>query len=93
MSKLGGNGKPRPKTGGRKAGTPNKLPAAIKAMIEGALSDVGGQAYLARQAEENPVAFMGLVGKVLPLQITGDKANPIEHRHEVIRRVVFDPKA
>jgi hypothetical protein len=40
-------------------------------MILGALSDVGGQAYLARQAEENPNAFMTLVGKILPMQVTG----------------------
>lgn len=40
-------------------------------MILGALSDVGGRDYLARQAEENPVAFLGLVGKVLPLQLAG----------------------
>ena len=40
-------------------------------MILGALADVGGQDYLARQADENPVAFMGLLGKVLPLQLAG----------------------
>jgi hypothetical protein len=56
---------------GRKSGVPNKLTSDVKAMILGALSDVGGQAYLARQAEENPNAFMTLVGKVLPMQVTG----------------------
>ena len=62
----GGNaGKGRPK------GVSNKLTADIKEMIVGALSDAGGQAYLARQAEENPGAFMTLVGKVLPMQLTG----------------------
>lgn len=40
-------------------------------MILVALRDVGGAKYLARQAEQNPVAFMGLVGKVLPLQLAG----------------------
>lgn len=38
-------------------------------MILGALEDVGGRAYLAEQALENPGAFMTLVGKVLPLQL------------------------
>lgn len=57
--------------GGSRKGIPNKATAAIKDMILGALSDVGGQDYLSRQAEENPVAFMGLIGKVLPTQITG----------------------
>ena len=56
---------------GRKSGVPNKITSDVKAMILGALSDVGGQAYLARQAEENPNAFMTLVGKILPMQVTG----------------------
>ena len=51
---------------GRKKGVPNKVTADIRAMIVGALEDVGGRDYLARQAEENPVAFLGLVGKVVP---------------------------
>jgi hypothetical protein len=32
-------------------------------------SPTGGRDYLRWQAEKNPVAFMGLVGKVLPLQV------------------------
>lgn len=59
----------RKKTGGRKKGVPNKTSVELKDMILGALSDVGGQTYLARQAEENPQAFMGLVGKCLPKDI------------------------
>lgn len=38
-------------------------------MILGALDDAGGQAYLARQADENPGAFLALVGKILPKNI------------------------
>jgi len=40
-------------------------------MILGALDDAGGQQYLARQAEQNPTAFMTLLGKVLPMQLAG----------------------
>lgn len=68
-----------------------KIPASIKAMVEGALSDVGGRKWLARQAELNPVAFMGLVGRVLPLQLAsadGD-GNPIV-LHLIAARVVSD---
>lgn len=54
---------------GRPKGVPNKSTGAIKEMILGALSDVGGQNYLAEQAQENPVAFMGLIGKVIPSEI------------------------
>src|SRR3954468_15418083 len=62
---------------GRVKGVPNKVPASIREMIVGALSDVGGRRYLAEQARENPVAFMGLVGKVLPLQLTGQNGGPV----------------
>ena len=43
-----------PKTGGREKGTPNKISGALREMILGALDDAGGQAYLMRQAQENP---------------------------------------
>jgi len=55
----------RTKTG-RAKGTTNKVTKELKDMILGALADVGGQAYLAQQAIDNPGAFMGLIGKVLP---------------------------
>lgn len=58
-----------PKSGGRKKGTPNKQTAAVKDMVLAALDGVGGIAYLKRQAEENPTAFMTLVGKVIPTQV------------------------
>jgi len=54
--------------------SPNKITSDLKAMIEGALEDAGGRAYLARQAEENPTAFMVLVGKILPREIKAEVA-------------------
>lgn len=59
---------------GRPKGVPNKITRDIKAMIEGALEDAGGRAYLARQADENPAAFMTLVGKILPREIKAEVA-------------------
>jgi hypothetical protein len=67
---MAGTGQPRTGGGSRK-GRPNKITAAVKDMIVSALNEVGGVEYLVRQAEENPSAFMTLVGKVLPLQLTG----------------------
>ena len=46
-------------------------------MILEALDDVGGPRYLSRQAVENPVAFMGLIGKILPTKIEGDAGSSI----------------
>lgn len=57
---------------GRPKGVPNKQNAAIKDMIIAALHGVGGEKYLIEQAEKNPNAFIGLVGKVLPMQLTGE---------------------
>jgi hypothetical protein len=62
--------------GGSRAGVPNRMTATLREMILAALDqaggDGGGQAYLARQAEENPAVFMALVGKILPLPETGE---------------------
>lgn len=62
---------------GRRKGVPNKMTRQLKEMILEALDNAGGVEYLAAQAEENPTAFLTLVGKVLPLQLQGDKDNPI----------------
>jgi hypothetical protein len=64
------------KTGGRVVGSVNRENRDIRLMILGALDQVGGQDYLARQAIENPGPFMTLIGKVLPTQITGDGSTP-----------------
>lgn len=78
MSKLEGN---RKKTGGRKKGTPNKHTALLKDAILAAGANAGKgeglEGYLTSQAVLNPNAFLSLLGKVLPLQIAGDKDNPV----------------
>lgn len=61
--------KGQPKLGGRKKGTPNKLTSAVKDMILQALTNKGGVEYLEKQADQNPVAFMTLVGKLVPLDM------------------------
>ena len=47
---------------------PHNLPF----LILGALKRVGGKKYLEQQARENPVAFMGLLAKILPHQLKAD---------------------
>jgi hypothetical protein len=63
--------------GGSRKGVPNKITADVKAMILGALDKAGGENYLIARAQDQPVAFMGLVGKVLPLQLTGEGGGAI----------------
>lgn len=65
------------RTGGRQAGTPNKIPARLKDLILESLSSVGGAAYLAEQAILNPGPYLALIGKVLPLQVTGENGAPL----------------
>ena len=67
---MAGRPKGTPKTGGRKRGTPNKFSGELKEMVLNALASAGGQDYLVQQAKTNPTAFLTLVGKVLPLQVT-----------------------
>ena len=57
--------------GGSRRGVPNQLSGDVKAMILAALDAAGGAEYLLRQAKQNPVAFMSLLGKLLPTQLTG----------------------
>jgi hypothetical protein len=76
------NRKPPNAGKGRKRGSKNKLGADVKAMIEGALSAVGGQKYLEQQAKKNPVAFMTLVGKLVPKDVNVDTTTRYENMTE-----------
>lgn len=66
-----------PKTGGRQKGVPNKINKDLREMILGALDKAGGIDYLVRQAGEKPVAFLALVGRVLPMTVANDPDNPL----------------
>jgi len=69
-------GQGKPKTGGRQKGTLNKTSALLKDAVLEAANTAGGSeglvGYLRVQARENPVAFMGLLGKLVPSQISAD---------------------
>ncbi len=83
--------KPGERRGGRSKGTPNKLSADLKSMILGALSTKGGAKYLVAQADKNPVAFMSLLGRVLPMTVTTDPNAPLQMQTEITFRVI-DPR-
>jgi hypothetical protein len=60
---------------GRPKGKPNKTTALLKdAILQAATAAGDGDmaAYLAVQARVNPGPFMALLGKVLPMQVTGE---------------------
>lgn len=57
---------------GRPKGSVNKIQFEVKEMILTALNNVGGQEYLTRQAEQNPTAFLSLLGKVIPKDIRAE---------------------
>lgn len=65
-------------TGGSRKGKTNKNTALLKDMILEALDRKGGAEYLEKQAQENPVAFMTLIGKVLPMQVTGVDGDAVQ---------------
>lgn len=85
---------PGERRGGRQKGTPNKTTALLKDAILTAAQEAGGEggmiAYLKQQAVLNPGPFMSLLGKVLPMQITGEDGGPLSI--ERIERVVLDPQ-
>jgi hypothetical protein len=67
---------------GRPKGVPNKTTTLLKDAILLAAENAGGAdgmvGYLQEQAAANPSAFMTLLGKVLPLQLTGADGRPID---------------
>lgn len=69
---------------GRVKGTPNKITKTIKEALELSFENVGGAEYLAQMAFQEPVAYMGLLGKVLPTQVKLSTDKPIEVTFNVI---------
>jgi hypothetical protein len=65
---------------GRPKGVPNKTTALVREMVTQALDDAGGVAYLVERARDprTASAFLSLVGKVLPVQLTGVDDGPIQ---------------
>lgn len=58
---------------GRPKGLENKVTKELKTMILEALDGAGGVTYLQDRAKDprTASAFLGLVGKVLPMQVSG----------------------
>lgn len=63
---------------GRPKGSRNKITRDLQEMILAALDEAGGVEYLAATATATPAAFLALLGKILPLKLTGKDGGPIE---------------
>ena len=72
--KLGRAGMGRPK------GVPNKTTSLLKDQVLAALDGLGGVEYLMKCGEDprSRAAFLGLVGKVLPMAVTGPDGGAIQ---------------
>jgi hypothetical protein len=77
----------RTKTGGRAAGTPNKLTTAVKEALELCYESIGGDDRFAKWADENPGDFYGLWIKLLPRDF--HLTATVQHTLTVERRVAI----
>ena len=66
---------------GRPKGVPNKNTGLIRDMVAAALHGAGGVSYLQERANDprTASAFLSLVGKVMPVQVTGADGGDIKH--------------
>ena len=90
------------KTGGRVKGTPNKTTALLKEAILGAATATGSDGngtdgllgYCTFLARQEPKAFTQLLGKVLPMQVTGEDGGPVQvTRVELVALAADDDRA
>jgi hypothetical protein len=71
--------KGHPKYGGRKPGG-SKAQLDLKAAILGALQALNPHEYLTQVARNDPRTFCTLLGRVLPMTLVGNPANPIRYK-------------
>lgn len=76
--KSGKRGGRRPGAG-RPKGSLDKGNALIRELICNALDELGGTAYLVDKAESHPAAFLALIGRTMPLQVTGEGGGAVQH--------------
>ncbi len=59
------------KTGGRKAGTPNKISLSVKESVLKTFVAIGGDKAMATWAKENQTEFYKIFSKLLPTEVSG----------------------
>lgn len=63
---------------GRKKGVQNKITVDMKQAFINALNKAGGEDYLLRQARRIPRTFLPIIGKMVPVEVTGKDGGPID---------------
>jgi hypothetical protein len=84
----------RPKTGGRQRGTKNKSTVRLEALLRLALKREGGVEYMQRIARDFPVAFCGMLARLIPSEIIANVDATLRPAREVTdldaaRRIAF----
>jgi hypothetical protein len=88
-----GKRKPPAAGKGRPKGSVNKTTKSVREAIESAFQGVGGAEYLMQQAQQNPQAFLTLLGKIIPAQVQADLTNSDgSFKPAVIQIVAAQPK-
>ena len=82
---MAGRPKGLPKTGGRQKGTPNKIDGCLRSDVMESFYLVGGVDYLVKQAIENPVPYLSLIGKCLPKDVN---TNVTLNKSELLQEIV-----
>lgn len=59
-----------PPKGGSRKGIPNKITSEVREMIRRALDDAGGVEYLVSVSRSHPQAFLALVSKIVPAEVS-----------------------
>lgn len=59
----------RKKTGGRAAGTPNKIGATVKDNVIAVFNRLDGTAGMAKWAQENPTEFYRIYSRLIPAEV------------------------
>lgn len=64
---------------------PNKETKLIREMIAAALDDLGGVSYLVECGSDPKTrsAFLSLIGKAMPVQVTGEGGGAVQHSIKV----------
>jgi hypothetical protein len=59
------------KTGGRTAGTPNKITSAFKTAVLTVYDELGGNTALLAWAQGNPTEFFKICARLIPHEVIG----------------------